>query len=924
MPCPTPCAQCDRTGLPILFTRYATAYHHDSRLLKKLQQLSPKGRLQAHPGGVPLKTACYGVRMLREGYLYLVIERTGPSYPEDHLAYSVHAHGYLNAFMPALDSQPALPKVACDVDTRAANNSLVFVRDARTVKTLWYVFHPNALADDTWQEMRRHPADHGMQRFDVRAWAGGQHEAEHSMLPDQLSTRVLEFAALQDSEARDASEGSLFGLMGVTPTERGWGSYDTTVGELMREHQAGHVTTEQVRGAAQRDGQKGWAHDATPTVMTNPDYTEVHGRRLGQILQLLQSHKNAQGQPVPGAVLACLDPVGITQELAMAQTEAAVQYVQWLLATDDKGVSNRMKDAAVHGIETVRAALASKAVQAIEDTVARLEDSASRVDAGQVPGAAPGASYRVRQADGSVKTLTQDELNRQRAQQMRLHALEARAGEAAAQKKAADDVEQLVDRVALEAFKQEHRQQIERRDMTMNALFDDLAPWLDAKAPWQPVFKRYTSSRPEIGALCAGQLCTILLHVDNSPKGRAYLRARDVLMPGAQQLVWRMMVLNNGEIAAEIQQALESLVQPVPSVLDAQADGQAAQAAAAMAKAITSSKKFIDGATKARKALDTFKDVTKPRGERLTAAGDLVKTGQNNIGSLIAAFAVNQIKAWPASTLEKRLAQAQLLQLVHGMGDRAVDFVNRASQRPPGNPAKRARELQARLNTTAAAAASQAGKLRFAAAGAAFDSLGLAPALRRAAVRQDGRALAEAAKALVDTAAAIKGLRTSVYETLLWKELPDSVAARYVEGVKRANTDKLIALKGTAARWVSAGTAIGVVMDGFDAVEAGKNGDWKLESAYWSRAAIGTGTILSTMAAASYERLPLLLMRLNLVLAVAAAILTALITQLKGKTWENWLQRQPFHQQDSHKTLYTSERAQTLELGEALAELEAE
>ncbi|URI08300.1 hypothetical protein MW290_06950 [Aquincola tertiaricarbonis] len=207
-------------------------------------------------------------------------------------------------------------------------------------------------------------------------------------------------------------------------------------------------------------------------------------------------------------------------------------------------------------------------------------------------------------------------------------------------------------------------------------------------------------------------------------------------------------------------------------------------------------------------------------------------------------------------------------------------------------------------------------------AGAAFDSLGLAPALRRAAVRQDGRALAEAAKALVDTAAAIKGLRTSVYETLLWKELPDSVAARYVEGVKRANTDKLIALKGTAARWVSAGTAIGVVMDGFDAVEAGSNGDARLAFAYASRAGAGIGTIVSTIAIGRVASAPTWLLRTQVVLALCTTALTVVIGQLRGEAWTNWLQKQPLRSAGSKRSPYTSERALLLDLGEAMTELE--
>jgi hypothetical protein len=921
MPCPTPCSQCDRSGLPILFTRYAAAYHHDPQLQKKLRALAPKGHLQAQPGGVPISAAAYGVRMLREGYLYLVIERSGPSYPEDQLAYSVHPHGYLNAFAPELDSQPPAPKVACDVETRAANNSLVFVRDAKTVKALWYAFHPNALASDTWAEMRKKPAEYGMQLFDAKAWANGQRTAQHSLLPNQLQASVLEFAALQDAEYTEASESCLFGLMGMTPKERGWGRYDTTVGEVMQDHRAGRLNDEQVRAAAQRDDQKGWAHNATPTVITQPDYAQAHGRRLANVAKLLQSHRGSQGQPMPGAVLACLDPLGIAQELAMAQTEAAAQYVQWLQTADDenKTVSNRMKDAAANGIDTMQAAFRAKAVKTTNDTVASLQESAQLVEAGHILGSMPGKVYAVRQSDGSLKNVTQEELNRQRAQDMRQRASAAQADQGAAQDRAAQAVQQLVDETALKKFKDDHRQQLDKRDKAMNTLFEDLAPWLDAKAPWQPVFKRYTSARPEVGAQCAGQLCNILMHVDNSPKGREYLRKRDVLMPGAQQLVWRMIALNNEAIAAEIKGTLAALTQPVPSVLDAQADGQAAQAAAAFMAALSSSKKFIAGADKARSAHDKQQDPTK-RDTALTA-GEFVRAGMNNIGSLIGAFAVNQVKAWPATALEKRLAHAQLLSLVHGMGSQAVEHVRQQAGQRVGNPAKRARELQGRLNKATASAASAAGKLRLAVAGGVFDALGLVPALRRAALRQDTRSAAEAAQALVNTGAAMHSLRSTVYDTLLYKTLPESVGAKSQEAVKAVNTAELRRLKKTAAHWISAGTAIMVVMDAFDAVEAGRNGDQRLAYAYGGRAFVGLVTIRTTIAAAGFETVPKLLARTNLALAIATGVLSMAIVQIKGEAWANWLKKQPFHKADSDKTPYSSERAQMLDLGEALAEI---
>ncbi|MFS2167454.1 toxin VasX [Variovorax sp. Varisp62] len=77
MPCATPCKNCDRKGLPILFVRYAAAYSAQTKGMNALKPLQPMGQLQARPGGVSMQTALYNVRMLRAGYLYVRIERKG-------------------------------------------------------------------------------------------------------------------------------------------------------------------------------------------------------------------------------------------------------------------------------------------------------------------------------------------------------------------------------------------------------------------------------------------------------------------------------------------------------------------------------------------------------------------------------------------------------------------------------------------------------------------------------------------------------------------------------------------------------------------------------------------------------------------------------------------------------------------------------
>ena len=119
MPCATPCKNCDRKGLPILFVRYAAAYSAQAKGMNALKPLQPMGQLQAKPGGVAMQTALYNVRMLRAGYLYLRIERKGVG-PEWQ-GYIVHPHGYLGE-VPVGLPQAAASHPACEMESRRSGS----------------------------------------------------------------------------------------------------------------------------------------------------------------------------------------------------------------------------------------------------------------------------------------------------------------------------------------------------------------------------------------------------------------------------------------------------------------------------------------------------------------------------------------------------------------------------------------------------------------------------------------------------------------------------------------------------------------------------------------------------------------------------------------------------------------------------------
>ena len=306
MPCATPCKNCDRKGLPILFVRYAAAYSAQTKGMNALKQLQPMGQLQAQPGGVAMQAALYNVRLLRAGYLYVRIERKGLA-PEWQ-GYVVHPHGYLGEFPVALP-QAAESHPACEMEFRGANSSMVWVSDAKNVTKLDYMFNPDPIDYEHLKKEIEPNLDKYTQGFDVAGWAGGNTSQKDTLQPGQLNGQVVEFSALSTPSVRDAIEPQMYGLMGSNAQERGWGDYD----EQVEVQSPGYDVMGNATGVTEI------STDTRKRI--GPSYDKAHGARLERMRTFLLKNK--------GAVVACDDAVGIAQELGHLQTEAQTPYSHW-------------------------------------------------------------------------------------------------------------------------------------------------------------------------------------------------------------------------------------------------------------------------------------------------------------------------------------------------------------------------------------------------------------------------------------------------------------------------------------------------------------------------------------------------------------------------------------------------------------------
>lgn len=931
MPCPSPCSNCERKGLPILFTRYAAAYSAREAGMAELRRLQPGGQLDAQPGGVAIQTALYGVRMLRAGYLYLLVERAGlmPEW-QGHV---VNPHGHLSEFN-IRHPQTAKANPACETDMRGATKSMVWIPDAQRVEGLWVMFHPDPIQYSRLGQIEG-KRDAYMQKFDVAGWVKGSRSQKHTLEPARLDSQVLEFAAVANRAVQTVGNEQHFGLMGITPQERAWGNY-------LEQRKGRHFApvrneTRDANGQASvtDTGAVTGMSTGTHVVLTHQvDYEQGHGKRLKNMADFLTQAK--------GAVVVCDDPIGIAQELSMHHLTAAIPYMAWLRETDSAGVSNHWKQAVSEAVGTIERALSKAYLQAYDeltDNMARSGDAVRQ----SYPGSDSHRLVRVRRAGGGYEDITVQELNRRRAQALE-EAVGARQSDRRLLGVGGVDgagralTQPHIDRAALQAFDQFHLGRLKARDELMDKIAADLQAWLKADALLDRALGRYDDNAPidsGDGIRCAGQLQAILAQVASAPKGRQWYAQLDLFTPAKKNLVWRMLSLNNAPISTELQGALAALSQPLTvELLTAQDQSVRHKAWSDLGSAIGQMSKTLGAADKVGKELDTLGGQRLPgtgnRGDSYVAMGKALNDGP--LGILFVAL-VAWLKGRPPMQREQALAKAQALTLAHGLGTSAARYVQ--AQQGHGAGQYLADVFKHELGQTlppmaqAKGAAMRVSQVQF-----GLSALALVPTLANLPNKADKlRALLEAAGGIAGVVGSYRQSAVDRYDKFVFAAVPDITvevdkAKDYRLGhlnqakeLNSASAEDLRTLKAGAARWVVAGAVVGVVFDAADGAKAWKEDEIKLAAAYGMRALAGAGTIAGTIVGVRYFTAPLWLTRANLYLAITTVVLSAAIDLLKGQAWANWLQAGPFRKAESKKIPYKSEQETLDQLAEVLSGL---
>lgn len=316
------CKFCDKRGLLWLPLRYGAVGAANLAALDALPKLA--GKLGTGVSDLALAKAKYAVRLLRSGYLYVLIERKGVKYWE---AYRVTDDAFLYKFAPE-DPPQMEPSFSCERHTCGINASMVAIPEAKDVPNVWSLFTPAPLTKAKLDEYKANAAKYvgegKLQTFNPAGWLNGSTEQPHTLLASELMTKVAEFI--------------LFKQAG--------NPYESELGKAL----------EQQLFPANKD-----AYSGAP-----PD---DKGQYFGRLGSLYNTMKRAGY-----ATFVLHDHIGLTQELNDFRN-AALQAVEAFLNKKEGGVENQRRLEVMQAIEDVHAGIKSKFIKRYAQQIAQVDQS---------------------------------------------------------------------------------------------------------------------------------------------------------------------------------------------------------------------------------------------------------------------------------------------------------------------------------------------------------------------------------------------------------------------------------------------------------------------------------------------------------------------------------------------------------------------
>jgi hypothetical protein len=294
------CKFCDKNGLFILPLRYAAVVGEGAA-----------GNVPALPGKlgdkvrhITLENAGYAPRLLRAGFLYVLIKRAGLLYWEGYFA---DDDAFLSKF--PVDTPPsAVVNFSCDRTTCGINASMIAIDKIEFVEKIYLLFTSTAMTTNRLDAYAANADDRvkngQMQEFLPKQWAAGSTEQPHSLKPEELGKYVPE--SILARQYQNASK--------------------TWLGKNLMQ-QLCMATPDAFCG--------------TPNLpLATP------GGRIGKLEEKMVA--------VKAAAFVVFDPIGITQELNDFRNAAMQPLENFLNLEDKEKVSNRRKMDVMVGIDDIK------------------------------------------------------------------------------------------------------------------------------------------------------------------------------------------------------------------------------------------------------------------------------------------------------------------------------------------------------------------------------------------------------------------------------------------------------------------------------------------------------------------------------------------------------------------------------------------
>jgi hypothetical protein len=216
------CKFCDKKGLLIFPLRYAVigggAVEKTLGNAIAARGLAPRlipslpATLGAGVTDLALSESKYAPRMLRNGYLYVLINRAKILYWE---GYMIIDDAFLFKFPVELPPPSSHPPFSCEKTSCGLDATVISIENVATVDKISFLYSSYPLTQAKLAEYKANSSGRGgkspsangcLQDFDPRKWISGTKAQQHSLKPDQLYNAVPEFMLFREAKAATTSE----------------------------------------------------------------------------------------------------------------------------------------------------------------------------------------------------------------------------------------------------------------------------------------------------------------------------------------------------------------------------------------------------------------------------------------------------------------------------------------------------------------------------------------------------------------------------------------------------------------------------------------------------------------------------------------------------------------------------------------------